>query len=75
MSQRKSGHVVERDSWGRVWVKSTRSNGPHTSCVEVSREKTVVLVRHSRNRTGARLSFATASWDNFLLVIAHAAMA
>jgi len=48
-----------------VWFKSTRSSG-NGQCVEVAFGTDEVLVRHSKDRDGAVLSFTRAEWDAFL---------
>ncbi|MFL6077892.1 MAG: DUF397 domain-containing protein [Mycobacteriales bacterium] len=47
------------------WRKSTRSFDD-TACVEVALADTGVLVRHSRRRSGAVLSFSPEEWRAFV---------
>ncbi|MDG4809492.1 DUF397 domain-containing protein [Micromonospora sp. WMMD1120] len=47
------------------WKKSTRSNGGG-NCVEVARPSQVVLVRDSKDREGAMLSFDADRWVDFV---------
>jgi hypothetical protein len=58
--------VVEVDSAGLTWRKSSASNGGANNCVEWAVDGGAVLVRNSRNRAGARLSFPRAAWAVFL---------
>jgi hypothetical protein len=47
------------------WKKSTRS-GPNGDCVEVADLGSAVLVRDSKNPTGAVLAFTRTEWAAFL---------
>jgi len=47
------------------WHISTFSGGG--GCVEAVHRGDAVLVRHSKDRTGARLSFTENEWDAFVL--------
>lgn len=59
--------VVEVDSAGLVWRKSSGSaNGGGADCVEWAVDVDAVLVRNSRDRAGARLSFPPTAWAAFL---------
>ncbi|MER5263411.1 DUF397 domain-containing protein [Actinosynnema sp. NPDC002837] len=59
--------VVEVDSTGRVWVKSSASGGNiNSACVEIAVRDSRIAVRSSRNRGGERLSFTGSSWLSFL---------
>jgi hypothetical protein len=64
---RNSGWTVQVDSSGLRWYKSTASSsGNSGDCVEIARSGTVVLVRNSRDRTGARLAIPAGSWAAFV---------
>lgn len=59
--------VVEVDSTGRVWVKSSASGGNiNSDCVEIAVRDSRIAVRSSRNRSGEHLSFTGSSWLSFL---------
>lgn len=59
-------HVVEIDTTGRTWRKSTRSSGSSANCVELAWPGCLVLVRTSRNRSAAPLTFEADRWIAFL---------
>jgi hypothetical protein len=48
-----------------AWRKSSQSNNSG-ECVEVARTEAAVLVRDTRNRSGAVLSFPAAQWSAFI---------
>jgi Domain of unknown function (DUF397) len=54
------------------WRKS-RSSGESQGCVEVAKRGSSLLVRDSRDRSGALLSFGPAQWADFLARIRGAA--
>jgi Domain of unknown function (DUF397) len=54
------------------WRKS-RASGASGGCVEVAKRGPAVLVRDSRDRPGARLSFDAGQWGDFLNRIRDAA--
>ena len=56
VTDRPKAQVVETDSAGHTWIKSSSSGGQNTSCVEVARADGGVRIRCSRDRAGARLS-------------------
>jgi len=58
--------VVEIESSGLTWRKSTASGGASSSCVEAAPLLGSVLIRNSRNRQGARLSFRYPAWSALL---------
>lgn len=48
-----------------TWRKSRRS-GANQNCVEVAADESSVLVRDSRNPSGAVIAFASARWTDFV---------
>ena len=66
MGQHRQPHVVEIDSAGLVWVKSSVSQGNGNECVEIAATHASVLVRDSRDRKGPRLGYPLASWKALL---------
>jgi hypothetical protein len=54
----------DRDSM-LFWRKS-RASGADGGCVEVAMRDSSVLVRDSRNRSGARLAFSAGQWQLFV---------
>ncbi|MGY3518449.1 DUF397 domain-containing protein [Micromonospora sp. PTRAS2] len=55
------------DLTGARWRTSTRSSGNGGDCVEVADNLPgVVLVRDSKDRAGATLTFAPAAWRGFV---------
>jgi hypothetical protein len=50
---------------GEAWRKSTRSNDSN-NCVEIGQDLKNILVRDTKNRTGAVLKFSANSWNGFL---------
>ncbi|APU12394.1 MULTISPECIES: DUF397 domain-containing protein [Actinoalloteichus] len=48
------------------WFTSTRSSGASNNCVEVRRRSDRVLVRDSKNRSGAVFAFGRGEWGAFL---------
>jgi Domain of unknown function (DUF397) len=59
-------HVVEVDPTGLVWVKSSASGGDSSNCIEIARQPKFVLVRDSKYRTGAHLTFTCTTWQTLL---------
>lgn len=55
---------MSRASEGR-WRKSTRSAPQGDNCVEVTRDRQM-LVRDSKNPNGPKLAFSAESWETFL---------
>jgi hypothetical protein len=57
--------VTDAESADRAWRKSkfSMANG---DCVEVAFEDETVRIRHSRDPSGAVLSFSHAEWQAFL---------
>ncbi|MET8949245.1 DUF397 domain-containing protein [Streptomyces sp. NPDC004533] len=58
--------MVGRVASGRVWRKSSHSEGDNTDCVEVAVEGAHVLVRDSKRRTGPMLAFRRTAWCGLL---------
>jgi hypothetical protein len=58
--------VVETDSKGLLWVKSSASGDDKTACVELARSSGSILVRDSFDRAGPRLTLPFASWQTLL---------
>ncbi|MBQ1024638.1 DUF397 domain-containing protein [Micromonospora sp. C95] len=55
------------DLTGAVWRKSTRSDNNGGACVEVATNlSAVVVVRDSKDRQGALLSFSADRWAGFV---------
>ena len=69
MGERNRATIVEVEQSGLTWRKSTASAGNANSCVEAARSQASILVRNSRDRRGARLSFAHSAW---VMVLASA---
>lgn len=46
-----------------AWRVSSKSNG--TNCVEVGQHATAILVRDTKNRAAAGLSFPARTWESF----------
>ncbi|MBN6037878.1 DUF397 domain-containing protein [Amycolatopsis sp. 195334CR] len=61
--------MVEVDSSGLRWIKSSRSNEGGGECVEVAFDHSDVLVRDSKDRHGSRLRFSAAGWAAFLAAL------
>ncbi|MFE0625429.1 DUF397 domain-containing protein [Streptomyces sp. NPDC058864] len=51
---------------GHVWFTSSHSNSEGGACVEVAFGPGAVLVRDSKDRAGARLTFTAAAWVDFV---------
>jgi hypothetical protein len=64
-SQRQA-HVVEIDTNGLTWRKSSASGAGTANCVEVAAVIGHVLVRCSRDRGGPGLSHSTQAWSALL---------
>lgn len=47
-----------------IWWKSSYSN--NTACVEVARERGLVFVRDTKDRSGPVLRFSVEEWNAFL---------
>ncbi|AXB49196.1 hypothetical protein A4R43_41115 [Amycolatopsis albispora] len=61
--------MVEVDSSGLRWIKSSRSKDDENDCVELAFEPHHVLVRDSKDRHGPRLRFSAAGWAAFLAAV------
>jgi len=48
-----------------TWRKSTYSGGNGSDCVEVGGSAPVILVRDTKDRAGAVLTFGPAAWRRF----------
>jgi hypothetical protein len=57
--------VTDAASADDVWHKSTASQ-PDGDCLEVAIGVDAVRIRHSKDRSGAILSFTYAEWQAFL---------
>jgi hypothetical protein len=57
------------------WFKSSYSSNDGPDCVEVAiaAPDATVHVRDSKNKDGARLAFANASWSEFVVFAGHSA--
>ncbi|MFG2303093.1 DUF397 domain-containing protein [Actinacidiphila glaucinigra] len=51
---------------GLVWFTSSHSNSEGGACVEVAFAQGAVLVRDSKDRAGARLTFTPGAWADFV---------
>ncbi|WP_326572779.1 DUF397 domain-containing protein [Actinacidiphila glaucinigra] len=51
---------------GLVWFTSSHSNSEGGACVEVAFGPGAVLVRDSKDRAGARLTFTPGAWADFV---------
>jgi hypothetical protein len=58
--------VTGSESAPVAWRKSSFSGGGSSECVEVAFAEEGILLRHSRNPSGAVLSFTYAEWLAFL---------
>ncbi|MGA6164755.1 DUF397 domain-containing protein [Amycolatopsis magusensis] len=58
--------VVEVDSSGLRWIKSSASGSDPDKCVEIAFDDHSVLVRDSKDRSGPRLNFSGTGWIAFL---------
>ncbi|MGC7100048.1 DUF397 domain-containing protein [Amycolatopsis lurida] len=64
-----SPRLVEVDSSGLRWLKSSKSKDNDPDCVEIASHGDDVLVRDSKDREGARLRFSAAGWAAFLAAV------
>lgn len=51
---------------GLTWRKSTHSGEGQSDCVEVAHSDRLTLVRDSKNPSGPRIAFPSATWQAFL---------
>jgi hypothetical protein len=63
VGQHAQPQVVEVDTEGLIWVKSSVSANANPDCVEVAKTDTAVLVRNSRDRNGPQLTLPFATWQ------------
>ena len=66
VAEHRAAHIVELDSEGFTWIKSSYSGSNSGGCVELTAAVDRILVRCSRDRHGSRLSFPRESWLVFL---------
>jgi hypothetical protein len=52
-----------------TWRKSTYSGGNGSDCVEVGETERAVVVRDTKDRAGAVLTFAPGAWRRFAATI------
>lgn len=53
------------------WFKSSYSSNDGPDCVEIAIAPATVHVRDSKDKTGAQLAFADASWAEFVAFTGH----
>jgi hypothetical protein len=63
VGQHAQPQVVEVDSEGLIWVKSSTSGGSGGQCVEIAKVARSVLIRDSLDRNGPQLTFSFATWQ------------
>jgi hypothetical protein len=63
VGQHAQPQVVEVDTEGLIWVKSSASAGNDGTCVEVARAHGSILVRDSLDRNGPLLTLPFATWQ------------
>lgn len=72
MGERSRATVVEVEPSGLTWRKSSASAGTNSdSCVEFGAVKVAILIRNSRDRSGARLCVAHSAWQALLMSARH----
>ncbi|MET7287902.1 DUF397 domain-containing protein [Streptomyces sp. NPDC005573] len=54
-----------------AWFKSSYSGGDEPDCLEVALTPAAVHIRDSKDRDGARLTVAGATWTEFLGFAVH----
>ncbi|QFU92349.1 DUF397 domain-containing protein [Amycolatopsis sp. YIM 10] len=64
-----SPRLVEVDSSGLRWLKSSKSKDNDPNCVEIAFHGDDVLVRDSKDSHGARLRFSAAGWAALLAAV------
>ena len=64
-----SPRLVEVDSSGLRWLKSSKSDDNLDKCVEIAFDGRHVLVRDSKDREGARLRFSADGWTALLTAL------
>ncbi|MBG0856336.1 DUF397 domain-containing protein [Streptomyces spinoverrucosus] len=58
--------MIGGESWRRVWIRSSHSGNTGGECLELALGETEVLVRDSKGRHDAVLTFRHAAWCGFL---------
>lgn len=69
MGERNRATVVEVDSRGLTWRKSSTSSNGATTCVEFAAAGARILMRDSLDRLGPRLSLPHATWAVLVEVV------
>lgn len=63
---RRKAQVVEVDTHGLTWIKSSLSSSASNSCLEAALTGDRVVIRSSRDREGSRLSQPLPAWVDFV---------
>jgi hypothetical protein len=69
VGERNRATIVEVDSSGLTWLKSSASSNQSSSCVEFAAAGAQILMRNSRDRLGPRLSLPRATWAVLVEVV------
>jgi hypothetical protein len=70
MADKGKAHLVEIDSEGLAWVKSSASASA-SACVELAHADDRVIVRCSRARSAAQLAWSSSQWSRFIAWVAR----